>query len=102
MSGVIADFQSMGVPVVTTLPSAGPGGLGLAVLAPNSTADQLGAALAPLVDDDEWRRQAAGATHGAASWSYDDVAEALRWWLSVGASASSGLTVVGPDRIGLD
>ena len=65
MSGVIADFQSMGVPVVTTLPSAGPGGLGLAVLAPNSTADQLGAALAPLVDDDEWRRQAAGAARRA-------------------------------------
>ena len=102
MSAVIADFQSRGIPVVTTLPSAGPGGLGLNVLAPGCTAAQLSAALAPLLDDDEWQRQAAGAAKRAASWSYDDVAEALQWWLSVGASASSGLTVVGPDRTGLD
>ena len=45
MSAVIADFQSRGIPVVTTLPSAGPGGLGLTVLAPHSTATQLSAAL---------------------------------------------------------
>ena len=100
MSAVIADFQSRGIPVVTTLPSAGPGGLGLTVVAPHSTATQLSAALAPLLDDDEWRRQAAGAATRAAAWSYDDVADTLQWWLSGGAVASSGVTVVGPDRPG--
>ena len=70
----------------------------MAVLAPQSTAEQLSAALAPLLDDDEWQRQAAGAAAEPRRRSYDDVAEALRWWLSVGAAASSGLTVLGPDR----
>jgi glycosyltransferase involved in cell wall biosynthesis len=91
MSAATGDLLSLGVPVVTTMHSAGPPSEAVQIVDDHDDGHDghdreqvaaLAAAVAGLLDDDAaWRRASADAVQRAGAWTFDDVADALLGWL---------------------
>jgi hypothetical protein len=84
MSAATSDLLALGVPVVTTMASAGPPSDAVQIVDDqlDDLAGTLAGAVAALLDDDDtWRRASADAVRRAGAWTFDDVADALLDWL---------------------
>lgn len=80
MSAAVGDLLALGIPVVTTMATAGPPSAGVRVVDPD--AGVIAAALDVLLaDDDAWTTASADALSRAARWTFDDVAATLLDWL---------------------
>ncbi len=84
MSAATADLIALGVPVVTTMASAGPPSDAVQIVDDrlDDVAVALAATVGRLLDDDvAWRRASTDAVQRASAWTFDHVAAALLDWL---------------------